>query len=137
MTGLTHADMAKNLGIGVTTFQDYVKAYPLFAAAIKEADSVTDEIVESALFQRATGYEHDDTDIRVCDKEIIMTPIIKKYPPDTTAAIFWLKNRRPDIWRDKQDIEHSGNISDPVKDKIAKELGELDTEALLKIAFGD
>lgn len=66
--------------------------------------------MERSLFARATGYEHDEVDLRVIDKAIVETPIRKYYPPDTTAAIFWLKNRRPGEWRDKQDVEHSGDL---------------------------
>jgi hypothetical protein len=50
-------------------------------------------------------------DIRVVGGDIVQTPIRKFYPPDTTAAIFWLKNRAPAQWRDKQEIEHSGGVT--------------------------
>ena len=60
------------------------------------------------MFARANGYEHDEVDIRVVQNEIVQTPIRKFYPPDTTAAIFWLKNRRPDMWRDKTDVAIAG-----------------------------
>ena len=53
--------------------------------------------MSSAVCSRANGYEHDEVDIRVVSGEIVQTPIRKYYPPDTTAAIFWLKNRRPDL----------------------------------------
>ena len=56
------------------------------------------------------GYEHDEVDIRVVDKEVIQTPIRKYYPPDSTALIFWLKNRKPADWRDKVEPEHSGTV---------------------------
>jgi hypothetical protein len=50
-------------------------------------------------------------DIRVVQGEIVQTPIRKFYPPDTTAAIFWLKNRKPGEWRDKQELEHTGSVT--------------------------
>ena len=53
--------------------------------------------------------------IRVVDGAIAMTPIRKVYPPDTTAAIFWLKNRKPEEWRDKQAVEHSGPNGGPIE----------------------
>ncbi|GAB7207355.1 hypothetical protein OS21_38510 [Dickeya oryzae] len=55
------------------------------------------------------GYEHEEDDIKAVNGEIVITPTIKRYPPDTTAAIFWLKNRQPKIWRDKQDINHTSD----------------------------
>ncbi len=77
------------------------KAHPAFLESLKGGKTLADAEVASKLFHRATGYEHEDTDIRVVNGEIIQTPIIKHYPPDTTAAIFWLKNRQPAKWRDK------------------------------------
>ena len=61
------------------------------------------------MYHRATGYDHDDIDIRTvsvgegCSK-IVQTPYIKHIPPDVTAQIFWLKNRRPDSFRDKPEV---------------------------------
>lgn len=60
------------------------------------------------MFTKATGFEHDEIDIRTCDGVVVQTPIRKYYPPDSTAAIFWLKNRRG--WKDKTEIEHSGEV---------------------------
>lgn len=58
---------------------------------------------------------HVEDDIRVCDGVIITTPTTRHYPPDTTACIFWLKNRRPDLWRDKPDPTNDDNAPPPVK----------------------
>jgi len=74
--------------------------------------------VARSLYQRAIGYSHEDVDIRVVDKEIVKTKIVKHYPPDVTAASLWLRNRRPDLWRDKQDIEVSGKGGGPVTMKV-------------------
>ncbi|MDR8011858.1 terminase, partial [Escherichia coli] len=52
-----------------------------------------------------------DIDIRVIENRIVETPLEKYYPPDTTAAIFWLKNRQKDKWRDKQEVEHTGEVN--------------------------
>ena len=54
------------------------------------------------------GYERDEVDIKVIGGEIVKTPIRKFYPPDTTAAIFWLKNRKSQEWRDIKAVELSG-----------------------------
>lgn len=113
MVRLTHYDMAKNLGIAVSTFCEYMKEYPEFAEAVNEADAATNSIVESSMFQAANGYSHDDTDIRVVDGKIVMTPIVKHYPPNPSLAIFWAKNKMG--WKDKQDIEHSGKITGVVQ----------------------
>ena len=57
------------------------------------------------------GYEHQEDDIKVVDKQIVITPTIKHYPPDTTAGIFWLKNRQRDKWRDKQEHGIEGGLT--------------------------
>ena len=69
----------------------------------------------SKLFHRATGYEHPEDDIKSVNGEIVITPTVKHYPPDTTAAIFWLKNRRPDLWRDKVESALTGPGGGPIQ----------------------
>lgn len=76
---------------------------------------MADAEVADRLYQRALGYTHVEDDIRVCDGVIITTPTTRHYPPDTTACIFWLKNRRPDLWRDKPDPTNDDNAPPPVK----------------------
>jgi hypothetical protein len=61
------------------------------------------------LYKRACGYEHPEDDIKNYMGEIIITPTIKHYPPDATSGIFWLKNRRPKEWRDKQEVDLSNS----------------------------
>lgn len=108
--GFTDMELADLLGVSVRTINTWKVEHVEFAAALKLGKAVADERVERSLFARANGYEHDEVDIRVVGGEIVQTPLRKYYPPDTTAAIFWLKNRKPAEWRDKQDIEHSGDL---------------------------
>lgn len=104
LLGATDAEMADAFGVSEQTVNAWKKAHPTFLESLKSGKVSADANVASRLYQRALGYEHDDTDIRVCDGAIAMTPIRKYYPPDTTAAIFWLKNRQPSKWRDKTEI---------------------------------
>lgn len=64
-----------------------------FCQALKAGKAESDDRVERSLFARATGYEHDEVDIRVVGGAIVQTPIRKYYPPDTTACIFWMRYR--------------------------------------------
>lgn len=80
--------------------------YPEFLQSLKRGKEEADSRVVKRLFDRAMGYEHRDTYITQYQGKIIKEDIIKHYPPDTTACIFWLKNRQPDKWRDVQDISH-------------------------------
>ena len=82
--GLTDAQMAKVFGVTEQTFNNWKKANPDFFASLKEHKAFADAKVEQALFKKATGFEQGD----------------KFFPPDTTACIFWLKNRQPDNWKD-------------------------------------
>lgn len=103
--GATDAELASFFEVAVSTIEKWRKEIPEFSGAIKDAKEKADERVERRLFERAMGYEHDETDIRVIGQELVMTPIRKFYPPDTTAAIFWLKNRKSGSWRDIKAVE--------------------------------
>lgn len=101
--GATDIEIADFFDVEVRTLYRWKGEHEAFCQALKAGKEISDERVERSLFARANGYEHDEVDIRVVDKAIVQTPIRKYYPPDTTAAIFWLKNRRPDLWREKVD----------------------------------
>lgn len=99
--GATDIEVADFFGIEVRTLYRWKAENEEFCQALKAGKEVADERVERSLFARANGYEHDEVDIRVVNGEIVQTPIRKFYPPDTTACIFWLKNRKPTGWREK------------------------------------
>lgn len=99
--GATDKELAEFFDIAESTLNDWKLTYPEFSESIKYGKQLADATVAESLYKRATGYEHEDTDIRVVEGKIAQTPIIKKYPPDTAAAIFWLKNRQKKKWRDK------------------------------------
>lgn len=113
--GATDWEIADFFGVHVSTVHRWKAEHQEFCDAIKSGKSASDDRVERSLYARALGYEHDDVDIRAVDGVVVQTPVRKFYPPDTTAAIFWLKNRRPKQWRDKQDVEHTGGITVNIK----------------------
>lgn len=126
--GLTDEQIAKNLGIGKTAFYKYKKNYAEFSNSIKKGKEVVDFEVENALLKRALGYEHTETtkerimmkdengqpvvDIHgmPCYKMVVTKTTKKQVAPDTTAQIFWLKNRKPQEWRDKQEVDLKADI---------------------------
>lgn len=114
--GATDAEMADFFQVAISTLALWKVQHQEFSDALKLGKDVADKRVEEALYNRALGYSHEETDIRVVDGVITETPMIKHYAPDTTAAIFWLKNRKPTEWRDKQEIEISGSLAE----KLAK-----------------
>ena len=104
--GATDAQLADFFGVAVSTINLWKVQHPEFSESIKVPKAQADQRVEQSLYRRAMGYEHDETDIRTVGTKLVKTPIRKHYPPDTTAAIFWLKNRDPENWRDR--VEHTG-----------------------------
>lgn len=108
--GATDIELADFFEVNVATLYRWKNEHTDFCEALKVSKEIADDRVERSLFARANGYEHDEVDIRVVAGEVVQTPIRKFYPPDTTAAIFWLKNRRPAQWRDKQEVEHGGSV---------------------------
>lgn len=100
--GLTDEQIAHNMGIGSTTLYDYKNKFPKISEALKRGKEIVDIQVENALLKRALGYEAAEIKVETAsngDKKTVK--IIKHIVPDTTAQIFWLKNRKPDKWRDK------------------------------------
>ncbi|GAB1809817.1 hypothetical protein [Priestia megaterium] len=115
--GLTDEQISHNVGVSRSTLNDWKKKYPDISDALKKGKEVVDLQVENALLKRALGYAYEEVteesqwNEKAKRYELVVTKRVKKrQAPDTTAQIFWLKNRRPDKWRDKQDVEHTGDM---------------------------
>jgi hypothetical protein len=106
MLGATNDDLATMFGVSISTIDNWIAEKPEFLGAVKEGREIADATVAEKLFHRATGYSHEAVKI-FNDRESGVTevPYIEHYPPDTAAAIFWLKNRRRQDWRDKVEVE--------------------------------
>lgn len=96
--GLTDEQIANNLGISTQTFYTYQKQHLEFFEALKKGKEVIDYEVENALLKRALGYKYDEITYEYGKETKRVT---KQVAPDTTAQIYWLKNRRPSKWKDK------------------------------------
>ena len=116
--GATDKSLADFFEVTEQTINNWKHDYPSFFESIKAGKELADAEVASKLFHRATGYEHPEDDIKVVAGEIVITPMIKHYPPDSTAAIFWLKNRRPKEWRETKAVELTGADGGPVKNDV-------------------
>lgn len=137
--GLTDEQIAANMGVGVRTLYDYKQKYPQILQTLKKGKEVVDIQVENALLKRALGYKFTETTKeRVidydpetgipCGSHMAVTKTVEKeVQPDTTAQIFWLKNRMPEKWRDKRDVSVEGEI------KTNNPFEGLTTEELRKI----
>lgn len=112
--GATDMEIADFFDVDVRSIYRWKAENEAFCQALKSGKTEADDRVERSLYARANGYEHDEVDIRVIGQEIVQTPIRKYYPPDTTAAIFWLKNRKPAEWREMKAMELTGAAGGPV-----------------------
>jgi|SRR5690606_32388431 len=116
--GLTDEQIAENIGIRRETLYDWKNKFPNISNALKKGKEVVDLQVENALLKRALGYQYDEVTYEHGEE---VKRVTKEVHPDTTAQIFWLKNRRPDKWRDKQEIEHSGGMNNTVTELTPEE----------------
>lgn len=123
--GLTDEQIAKNMGVRTSTLYDWKKKYSEISESLKRGKEVVDRAVENALLKRALGYSYTETTKELVGTKMIVTKeVVKEVQPDTTAQIFWLKNRRSDIWRDRKDLEAKVDVNqqDPFKDMTKEEL---------------
>ena len=123
--GLTDEQIADNMGINVGTLYRWKLMYSEICEALKKGKDVVDVQVENALLKRALGYRYTETMVEQSDDGRKIRETVKEVVPDTTAQIFWLKNRRPDLWRDHKDISVDGEINNPFKGLSTEELKKL------------
>ena len=130
--GLTDEQIAHNIGISRKTLSDWKNKYGDISDTLKKGKEVVDIQVENALLKRALGYEFVEVTKELAETGLIVTKkVTKQQAPDTTAAIFWLKNRKPNEWRDKSQTELSGGI------KVSNPYEGLTEEELRKLASRD
>lgn len=99
--GLTDKQIAHNIGISEQTLNVWKNSYPSFSESLKKGKEVIDRQVENALLKRALGYEYEEVSEKFEDGVLTERKVTKKQvAPDTTAQIFWLKNRKTKDWRD-------------------------------------
>ena len=119
----TDADLAKIFDVEESTIYKWKNDYPEFSEAIKEGKEIADAEVVAALYHRAKGYSHPEDKIFNDNGTPLVVPTTKHYPPDTAAAFIWLKNRAG--WRDKQEVEHSGEVLQLTQEERQARIDEL------------
>ena len=128
--GATDRELADFFKIAQSTLYLWKLEYPEFSDALKMGKEAADDRVERSLYHKAVGYSHEAVkifaDVKTGAEQII--PYIEHHAPDTTAAIFWLKNRKPAEWRDRQELTGADG-----KDLIPEAMNE--TEIARRIAF--
>lgn len=110
--GATDREIADFFEVDERTLNRWKADNEEFCQSLKVGKDIADDRVEQALYRRALGYSNDAVKIAVnTHGEITQVPFVEHHAPDTTACIFWLKNRRKEAWRDRQDVEHSGLVN--------------------------
>lgn len=135
LLGATDKKMADFFEVDERTINRWKESQVEFCQSIKKGKDLADAEIASSLFHRAKGYSCKDTKFATHEGKITdAKEFTKNYPPDTTAQIFWLKNRQKENWRDKQDMEVSGQLD--VRD-VSKEDRQAQLTALLEKAMGN
>jgi len=134
LIGATDAQLANFFEVNPDTIYEWKKVHEEFSESLKRGKQIADGEVAKSLYHRAKGYSHKAVHISNYQGEITQTDIIKEYPPDTTACIFWLKNRQSEMWRDKREYavnEDNRDIEDFNIDELQQMLKDsLSEEAI-------
>lgn len=109
--GMTDKDIADRIGIAWQTLYEWKNKHPEIKEALKKGKEVVDIEVENALLKRALGYSYTETMTETTGGETKTRTTVKHMPPDATAMIYWLKNRKPAQWRDRQQAENKEAIA--------------------------
>ena len=103
LLGATDKQIADFFGVNEVTINRWKERHPKFCKSLKEGKAELDNQVVRSLYFRAIGYKHKEDKIFNNNGVPLIVSTIKHYPPDSTSLIFWLKNRQPADWRDKQE----------------------------------
>ena len=133
--GATDRELADFFEVCEKTLAVWKLKHKGFIKAIRSGkDEFDTKLVEGSLKHRAMGYDHEETKVLVVGGEVVEHKVVKHYPPDTAAMIFWLKNRDKNRWRDRQDVEHTGNVghsfkmivhgTEKIEGKVSEKLAE-------------
>lgn len=119
LLGITDAQLAEYFEVSERTLNTWKDKHPEFLQSLKAGKDVADAQVADKLFTRAMGYTYTEKKVVKVDGKIKEEVTIEKQvPPDTTAQIFWLKNRQSANWRDKQEVEHTGTVFKVTKKNV-------------------
>lgn len=129
LLGATDKVLADYFDVSEATINNWKIDHAPFLESIKRGKQEADSVIADSLFNRARGYSHTEEKVFNNQGEIVTYETTKHYAPDTTAAIFWLKNRQPKQWRDKQEVEHSGSIDTMTDDELDIRLKRLISES--------
>ena len=123
LLGATDKELSEFFSVSEQTLNKWKKDYPEFLESLKKGKNIADANVASRPYNRAIGYNCKATKFATSNGKITDSKeFIEHYPPDTTAAIFWLKNRQPEKWRDKKEVDANVNLGDELESLTDEQL---------------
>lgn len=118
LLGATDKELSDFFGVSESTLNLWKIEHQEFSESLKAGKEIADANVASRLYERAMGYQHPEDKIFNENGVPLIVPTIKHYPPDSTAGIFWLKNRRKNEWRDRQELDVSADVDAQINVKF-------------------
>lgn len=132
LLGATDKELAEFFSVSEQTLNKWKKDFPEFLESLKKGKNIADANVASKLYNRAIGYDYEEKHFETksskkdAPPELVEAKRIKKHvPADTTAAIFWLKNRQPEKWRDRKEVDANVNLSDELESMTDEQLQKI------------
>lgn len=121
--GLTDEEISKNIGISRSTLSEWKNRFSDISDALKKGKEIVDIHVENSLLKRALGYDYTEVTKELVNGQMVAVKEVTKHIlPDTTAQIFWLKNRNPEKWRDSRQLRAEASVRSPFSDLTTEEL---------------
>lgn len=118
LLGATDKRIADFFCVTEQTLNNWKLAHATFFESLKRGKEIADAEIAHSLFHRAKGYSHPEVHVSNYQGVVTLTDLTKHYPPDTPAAALWLKNRDPERWREKVDLEHTGKNGGPIESNV-------------------
>lgn len=126
--GATDVDLADFFNVSIATIKRWGSQYPDFRASLKAGKDEADDRVERSLYLKAVGYTFDSEKVFNNQGQIVRAATREHVPPDTTAMIFWLKNRRPEAWRDKTEVDHNHRYENATEEELLQRINEIERD---------
>jgi len=135
LLGATDAEIAEFFGVDERTVNNWKDKHEGFFQSLRAGKMVADANVADKMYQVSTGYEHPEDVIMQYQGQPVIVHTTKHYPPDAKAAFNWLKNRQPDRWKERQDININQTVTLQIGDllpsaDVHKRLAERKAEAI-------
>lgn len=123
--------LADFFNVSEQTINAWKKAHPEFFESLKRGKEVADAEVAASLYKRAKGYQYEEITVEPGKdgKDVVTKRVVKEVAPDTGAAMAWLKNRQPQSWRDRHEVEYTGNV----KQTVTHDLRSLSPDELAQL----